>query len=1072
MAEDVPITQPPIDPQHVEIFRNDTTFTLKWGKPSQASWGSRPDRWLNTDATFEFFTNGVMNQTWVHSNDGSRYVVGDKIWVHDLGVATEATAEMNRGSYHPKTLNRLLDHVTGYALIQNGVGESKKGAVYYFMAPLAPKFGAPTLDTSTNEISVDVSMVFEEENTEVYESAGVPGYMYITSRECYDIAYWVTITDNFTSTYSKSKIVKEVAYSEETTTTISIDVTDYQDVSLNLRPGQWVCVTFFAYARGINGNSETVKTRYVFAHPEVPSITEITVTKPSLSSGIVNIGVNLGSMDNWKYSSDDYLLDHLPIESVKLQRLKNTLASTADAAGEITEGWDDVTGAVDNWNCKGFTDVTVDAMPDRGYYTYYRVVSTNGTFIRHGEPYLAEALDRGPNPVADDEVAITSVESGSDGESLIVYLAWTDDDSTATEVSWSDREDAWMSTEQPSTYDVTWEDSQANPPSGTNWTHTAYLVIRGLTESTKYYIKARRFSEADSERVYSTIHATPPSSSYPAVPYTSPSNVALSTVPYFKSGSDLDFTWTFDSTSPQKKWILYRVKSDNSVVQVAKGDDSVGVATLTADSLAEMVEDQGDSTLTFYVSLSTGGAWVDSKHVSATMQSPPNLVITTSETIVSQPVQFSLKSDVQNLKITGKLVAEGVMALTPDGEDAQLKGDIVWSDAITTSLYEADSSSGEKYMTVISMPFDLRLYDGCRYYLKVLATDSETGLSSDEQIMLLTVDYDHKAQSSPDVGFGIDRDARSVSITPEKPTNWQAGDVFDLYRMTMDGVYKITEGTEFGATVLDRYAPYAKVVPLKYRVCTRTKDNDLEWIDFDYSMHIPTMRFDWDGLEYGYVELPFDVEVSDQYEKDFESRTHIDGTTIGYWNSGVAHKGNLKTKVLRLSEPEQIRRVHELSQHSGPVFVRLPNGLAYTANVTVTSIDDAYTKMVKNVSITAEEIDLVDAFKPVRDDFTYVSGFVPSDFNEPYSRKQLLTWTTDRTSLTGVYTLNEAASGTVAVELTVSSDGFVNKVYLNATHTSQNPRTLTVNTLSTETQNYVNVQPAGTQFILRALYNV
>lgn len=1080
--DEVKITQPPIDPQHVEIFRNDTTFTLKWGRPSQATWDTRPDRWTNTDATFEFFVppGCAWHSTWVHSNDGSRYVMGDRIWVHDLGVATEATAEINRNSYHPVTLDRYLEYVAGYAIIQNGVGEKRSGATYYFENPLEPKFDTPTMDENTKVVTFKISKSFEEEKTISYiynpKDPNDQGGMYSTHKECYDLAYAVEIQDNVNPRYAKPTLVEEEAYSKEDTVEVTVDPTDYDDVTLNLLPGQWVRITVYAYARGIRGNSGTVEEHYVFAHPDAPSITDITVTDPELSSGIVNVKVDVGSNENWKESGGAYLLEHVPVESVKLQRLKNTTAPTVTAAKEVSDGWEDVAGAVDNWNCRGFADFVADALPDRGKFTYYRAVSTNGSFVRYGEPVQATTLTRGPHPVMDDEVAITSVVSGNDGESLTVYLAWNDDDSTATEVSWSDKEDAWKSTEQPSTYDVTWEDDPAEPPDGTDWTHTSYLVIRGLEESTKYYIKARRYSEAESERTYSTIHVTAPDSSFPAVPYTSPSNVVLSVPPYVKTGSDLDFTWTFDSDSTQKSWVLYRVKPDESKVSVASGEDSVGVASLSSDIIETMIEDQGSQTLTFYVSLTTGGAWVDSDQVTVTVQQPPSITVSASVTITAQPIQFNVKCDSQNVKLVCKLVAGGVMALTPGSEDPQLTGDILWSDVITPTWYETSAiamsaqNSDEVYMTVVSLPLDLNLYDGCEYQLRITATDLETDLSSDEHIFPMTVDYLHKATSTPDVEFTVDGENRSVSLTPSKPENWQAGDVFDLYRMTADRVYKIAEGVEFGATVKDRYAPYAKTLPLRYRICTRTIDNDIEWIDYEYSMHVPTMRFDWNDNDY--VELPYDVEISDAYTKDFESRTHIDGTTIGYWNSGVTHKGTLKTKLLRLMEPEQIEQVHKLSMHTGPVYVRLPNGLAYTANVAVSSIDDNYTQLVKNVSISADEIELVDSFKPVLDDFTYEDGFVPHDRSEPYSRKQLLLWTTDRTGFSKTYSLNEAAGSTVVVEMTVSSDGFVQKTYLDVTYSSETPRTVTVNQLSSSVQEYVDAQPEGTQFILKALYNV
>lgn len=114
------------------------------------------------------------------------------------------------------------------------------------------------------------------------------------------------------------------------------------------------------------------------------------------------------------------------------------------------------------------------------------------------------------------------------------------------------------------------------------------------------------------------------------------------------------------------------------------------------------------------------------------------------------------------------------------------------------------------------------------------------------------------------------------------------------------------------------------------------------------------MRIDF-GNEY--VELPYNVDVSDGFEKDFEARHHYGGgRPEGYWNEGVSRHSSLSTDLIRVADAEVARRVRMLAQHVGPCFVRLPNGCAFEADVQVTDLSEGHASSAIAVALDVTEV--------------------------------------------------------------------------------------------------------------------
>ena len=97
----------------------------------------------------------------------------------------------------------------------------------------------------------------------------------------------------------------------------------------------------------------------------------------------------------------------------------------------------------------------------------------------------------------DDQCGFVSFEPASDGTTCQVVVGIDEDnDNTGTKLSWSSYVNAWTSNEEPSEMTATWPVD--NPRKSTDWGKTHTVNIRGLEPGTTYYMKAKRYLEAQS----------------------------------------------------------------------------------------------------------------------------------------------------------------------------------------------------------------------------------------------------------------------------------------------------------------------------------------------------------------------------------------------------------------------------------------------------------------------------------------------------------------------------------------------------------------------------------------------
>lgn len=717
----------------------------------------------------------------------------------------------------------------------------------------------------------------------------------------------------------------------------------------SIQAGQYISLKIEAWSRGYAGNSEVAGPAWhVIGFPNSPVIKDVLVPKP------VNADTKVVVKIETKKSSSR------PVDRVLLEALVDTDAASAAEAISRSDDWE-ATGAVGSGDCTALVADAGDIMPSAGKHTWIRVKAWHdieGVYYSNSVPREMAELAWDAPTAADDACEILSAEPGADGESAVVVVAWDkgEDDSTGTELSWSDSESAWRSTEPPKTFEFgnDWNEN-GDEEDRDGWTKWATVIIAGLSEATTH-VKARRFLDpADGERTYGPY--CPVATITPAEMPSTAVLLAPSAVPL---GSSATFTWTFDSPSPQRSWQL--LVGDHVL---AEGEDAYGSKTVEWEQIADAVEIAESSTIAVRVAVSTGGGSVESEECEVRVVDPPSLTMAAPQTLTEQPLQIQLSTDDPQAVVVVKVTSQGNSG-GPGGSPAQVAGDTVWS-ALVDPEWEG-SGTPVVYSCTVTLPEDRPFHHDALYAVEAVARNDETGLSSEPASAEFSVEWAHRATVPPDTVSvtpetyvdGEGRIVRRATIALAEADGMAETDTYEIYRVTGDGAVLIASGLGHTEAVVDDFAPFGSDEHA-YRVACRTADGDAEFTEYPYELACNRLRFDFDGT---YVECPYDVSAQDGYAKDFESLALLDGSITGDWNEAVSRRASLSTRMIRFTDAAQIALVRRLARHAGPVFVRTPDGSAYEANVDVSGIGDVRRENAIDVAFDAVEIGLTSEFMP------------------------------------------------------------------------------------------------------------
>ena len=897
------------------------SIQASWGVPADAIWESN-HMWASLDEHWAFNASKNMSKTEIQQR-GDAHAMADRIWVRDRGADHSSTTMwFNRNSYHPRTMNRYLNSVSMYLAAGNGKGltytpRNANGGAAWLTFTLA-KPPAPKITHEHDAQTGNITFTIECPDCNEWQDR-------------WDTWYWITRQDkNWNTDFNKETSSAPNKGRASTDTTITQVVSGWADQAIGF--DSWIRFKCKAYSRGVKGDSSVTTDMFVYAYPAQARITGISKSGFN-STDRVTVGVVTNHDAN----------QH-PVDTVQLQRLGNTAISSAASAG-LSQNWVDVEGAVDDCNCAGLADTVNAALPDVGNHTWYRIKSTHYNLVRYSNPVEATCLRRTSNPQSDDKVKFHTIGSGEDGESVTMKLAWKNDDSTHTEVSWSTYRDAWESTEEPEIYRLTWRDASS---AVSGWNYSASVTIRGLETGEPVYVRARRVL-VDGTTETPGPWCMPASSSYPVTPQVAPSDVQLTASEAVERGQGIQCSWTFQG-GEQTAWTMYdTAASPRKVLASGKGAD--GGCTVPASKLGS------SSMVKLVVAVTTGGDWVESQSVPVTIMDKPEISISAIDTLTAQPITIDLESSSSTASVALWISAHGAGGNNPNDDNPQPYGDIVWSELVTPDWVDDEGT----WVTTITAPMGLDFRDKAGYTVYAMSTVG--GLSSDMAESSFEVEWAHQA-ACPDRDAStviVDADELTATITPIAPSGAAQTDVCDVYRKTPDGAYLIAEGVPFGATVIDPYTPYSNLpnAELMYLLCTRTEDGDTEWGEWEYSLYGSHLRIDWAD---NHVDLPYDVVHTTTLEKSFELSERLNGARVGNWDAGATRRESVTLDLVRNDMWETAQLLRELGRYGGSCFVRSHDGCAYEANVQLDSMELSYRGKSVPISLGITEIGLTEAF--------------------------------------------------------------------------------------------------------------
>ena len=862
--------------------------------------------------------------------DDVRFDGQDMLWVFDASPANKGhkkhkgdvverdatnkdsqktdTEDFNRKLFHPYAGKPVLKYAEFWVRGYNIQGTGNNAKRHY--GPWAHKalaFEKPDPPTC--------SLAYDEEHGNITPSYNSKGHPAKGAKEVHDTQVWVTT--------GGSKRIDGKAYTDTSKTLSAISVTGAKSLAI----GKYIKCVMTAVNRGLGGDSKKATATYYICHPNAPTCgtpkmvyadAAHTLATSSIVVPITNVGL--------VYDGDEKIRP----TTVKLQYLKNSATSTDATSAASSDGWTDA--ASDDGKTNGLTATYNATVSDAGKYTWFRAVAIRDDYTVNGVPVRATCLDV-LSSTAVVGAADISLAPGADGTSAVATLSGKGADDAGYEVSWSTAKDAWESTDPPDTHETT----------------GSSLIIKKLDEGERVYAKARAYAlDSDGNYVYGDY-----SKLVSTIPVSTPSTVVLHGAESTARGDDLLLTWTYDTEAAQQAWRLV----DSSGNVVFEGTGATCAKVVTADDYGSA------SSMTLRVEMTTGGGWAKSGTATFAIADPPTCTLTAFATLTAQPVSFTVESDTGDT-VTAVVSALGSTGSGLYGDPVQNAGDTVWSGTVAPEWTVSD----DHRTATVTLPTGLTLWDDADYLLEVVTTDAATGLASAKAAAEFSVAWSHQAMQ-PTVTVTPDATAIAATIAVAAPSNVAIGDVFDLYRLTMDGERRIAERQPFGTSIVDRFAPFSHDGSnLAYMAVTRTADGDVcIGEDVAYTLVGKSLRLDW-GTQA--IELPYNLGLPDDFSKDSETRKHMDGTRQAYWNAGVTRKSSMTTDLIRFEDAAQQEQLRDALQYAGSVFVRTPDGLAFASDLNAGTIARSYDSAITGISLEAVEHDLTAADKPGDADIT------------------------------------------------------------------------------------------------------
>jgi hypothetical protein len=565
----------------------------------------------------------------------------------------------------------------------------------------------------------------------------------------------------------------------------------------------------------------------------------------------------------------------------------------------------------------GTTTITINSVPTEKIQ--FGIMVYQGTSSSKPNMQSDKVFSTSGNiPLAPTDV--TAVATERDGVAALSWtIPWTDAD--GAEISWADHDDAWMSTSTPQTFNI---DQRV-----TEWN------VAGLTSGVNYYFCVRLKDTANVYSPYSKMVSLSFASA-PGKPTLTSSAVAV------QPGEAFQLAWTYvtTDTTEQAQAVIY----DNGV-ELARVENNAQRMSVTPAWLYNT-----SHSLTVQTMSASGYISEVSDPVVITVAAAPTI----------SPIASSISSGIEN----GELVEMPiVMTVTGAGSGGQttikierlMDFFVERPDGSVTEGYDGETIyaiayGGDGQLTIT--PDDLvgSFDDGGKYRLTATVQDSVGQTAS--SFLDFTVNWTHQAEA-PTATVAIDTTNLIARVTATAPESYEIGDVVDIYRLSVDKPELIVQGGTFGTTYIDPYPAAGG----GYRFVDRTANGDyineegIAWVDVDGDLVLDEVVIDFDDNR---LLLPYNLEISDSWKKDFEETKYLNGHIVGDWNAGVNRTVSITTDLPQ--DSELIPMIHELAIYSGVCHVRTPNGASYAADIQV-SEKSGYSSSINAYTLNITRVD-------------------------------------------------------------------------------------------------------------------
>lgn len=601
--------------------------------------------------------------------------------------------------------------------------------------------------------------------------------------------------------------------------------------------------------------------------------------------------------------------------------------------GVMPHGTSTLTGIqCPDWGDDGSLGFKVYAVADLHAPTYW----TDDDGVRHYDvnglmksDFVQVAVAGGQIPLA--PTGVTAGKAGVE-DAINVKWVWQWQNATEAEISWSEKRNAWASTDEPSTYRVT------------NTTQSSF-DIGGLNPGTVYYIRVRLLKVTGDDITYGPYSDIIPYylAAAPAIPVLDMSSDLI------KPGETATASWTYVSMDgTEQAYAELAEKSGNTYTHIASTETEQH-AVVDPATLGWQPGSTHDLCVRVVSASEQSSGWSDIHTV--TYVTPITAAITEHSLVLNEDGDYELKAMPLTVKATGAGNAGNtVLTITrlydyvqdrPD--ETQFRG---FAGETIMRLHYYDEAT--KTINLTDLIEGAHLDDTAWYTLTATVYDSYG--QSDSTSIDFIVNW--TAQAVKPTGTVEIQDDIAI-ITLSEPEGAAGTETVDIYRLSADPPELIYEDAALDAQIVD---PYPAIGELGgYRLVLKTVDGDcttvdkeLAWTDIDAGFNSVYQYIDFNGYQ---LRLLYNAQISSNFEKDFTQTKYLGGSMTGDWLEGVTRTGSVSSVLLTDEDVDDIRDLRRLAVYSGPAHIRTKDGSSYTANINE-SDDYGYNEAGKPLSVS------------------------------------------------------------------------------------------------------------------------